>query len=95
MKAHLTKSYSWNGLTTVQLKRKMENMEIEDVFARSRPLDNWQRPDRINKILKNLVQKVALEFLYLHYTVDTGTPFSQVEHPKFRAVLILPPMPVI
>lgn len=69
MKAHLTKSHSWDGLTTVQLKRKRENMEIEDVLARSRPLDIWQRPDRINKILKNLVQKGALEFLYLHYII--------------------------
>lgn len=58
-------------------------MEIEDVLARSRPLDNWQRPARINEILKNLVQKDALEFFYLQYTINTDTPFSQVKHPDF------------
>ncbi len=35
-------------------------MEIEDVIARSRPLDNWQRLARINKILKNSLQKDAM-----------------------------------
>lgn len=30
---HLIKNHGWDGLTTIQLKRKRENMEIEDVLA--------------------------------------------------------------
>lgn len=33
MRANLTKNYSWDGLTTVQLKKKRKNTEIENVLA--------------------------------------------------------------
>ncbi len=82
MRANLTKNYSWDGLTTVQLKKKRKNTEIENVLAWSRPLNNWQRSARINEILKNSIQKDTLESFSLQYTVNTDTSFSQVDFRK-------------
>lgn len=50
MRTHLTKKHGWYGLTTIQLKRNRENMEIEDILAWSRHLDSWQRPALIPHI---------------------------------------------
>lgn len=55
MREHLTKIHGWDGLTTVQLKRKRENMEIADVLSRCTPSDNRQKTARINEVLKNSV----------------------------------------
>ena len=72
---HLTKVHGWDGLTTLKLKRKRENHEIDVVMERYAPngVKRWEAKQA--ELLKNSINKDTLEYLYVRYTVNTSTPF--------------------
>ena len=84
---HLTKVHCWDGLTTVQLKGKRENQEIEAVLERAAPGEALRLEARMVELLKDSINKETLEYLYVRYTINANAPFSQVEHPDFRTML--------
>ena len=84
---HLTKVHGWDGLTTLQLKRKRENQEIDVVMERYAPNEVKRWKAKRAELLKDSINKDTLEYLYVRYTLNANTPFSQVEHPDFRILL--------
>lgn len=80
---HLKKNHNWDGLTTIQLKKKQRIWKLKMCLL---DLGFWIiGKDQLekNKILRNSVQKDAMDFFYLQYTVFIDKCFSQVEHFDF------------
>ena len=84
MKDHLIKVYSWDRMTSFELKRKRENQEIEAILERSAPGEAKRLKAKRVELLKDSINKETLEYLYIRYTVNANALFSQVEHPDFR-----------
>ncbi len=84
MRDHLIKVHGWDGMTSVQLKRKRENQEIEAILERSTPGEAKRLQAKRAELLKDSINMETLEYLYIRYTVNAKAPFSQVEHPDVQ-----------
>lgn len=84
---HLKKVHGWDGVSTIQLRGKKENQEIDVVMERSASKEAKRSEAKREELLKNSVDKDTLEYLYVRYTINASVPFSQVDHPDFRILL--------
>ncbi len=87
MRDHLIKVYSWYGMTSVQLKKKRKNQQIEAILERSAPGEAKRLQAKRAELLKDSINKKTLDYLYIRYTVNANALFSHVEHPDFRVLL--------
>ncbi len=76
MRDHLIKVHGWDGMTSVQLKRKRENQKIETILERSSPWETKRLQAKRAELLKDSINKETLEYLYILYTVNANAPFS-------------------
>ncbi len=83
MRDHLIKIYCWDGMTSVQLKRKRKNQEIEAILECSSTREAKRLQAKRAELLKDSINKETLDYLYIRYTVNANALFSQVEHPDF------------
>ena len=74
-------------MTSVPLRRKRENEEIEAMFERSSPGQAKRLQAKRDELLKDSINKEILEYLYICYTVNVNAPFFLVEHLDFRVLL--------
>ncbi len=87
MRNHFIQVYGWDGMTSVQLKRKSENQKIEAILERSAPGKAKCLQAKRAQVLKDSINKETLEYLYIRYKVNANAPFIQVEHPDFLLLL--------
>ncbi len=75
MRDHLIKVHGLDGMTSVQLKGKRKNQEIEAILERSAPGEAKRLQAKKTELLKDSISKETLEYLYIRYTVNANTPF--------------------
>ena len=76
MRDYLIKVHGWDGMTSVQLKKKRENQEIKAILERSAPGEAKRLQAKRAELLKDFINRKTLEYLYIHYTVNANAPFS-------------------
>lgn len=64
MRDHLIKVHGWDGMNSVQLKRKRENQEIETILERSAPGGAKRLEAKRAELLKDSINKETLEYLF-------------------------------
>ncbi len=86
MRDHLIKVHVLDRMTSVKLKKKKENQEIEAIFERSALGETKCLQAKRVELLKDSINKETLEYLYIRYTVNINALFFQVEHPDFQVL---------
>lgn len=85
---HLKTKHQWDPkANSIARKRKREETDVMSVFSRAHGTAQALQEERRHRLLKDMINKEMLEYLYLRWTTVNDIPFVQVEHHDFRVFL--------